>query len=299
MRAMSKMLFVASLIIVTLIPAYDDVASDLIGAWKCPKDLMVNICEVPDSRISVCDCGIFRTFGWVDVAVAIKGDSLIIKANDVDSPFEGRLRIESADRLSGTLTMGYPGEEWYFSGSTEFIKQKPIMPENLNHQLEDIIDSSDYGVLANCRDIVWDALSTISPKAYGYSEKGDVEKLLNAKVYPVIPEDMIGFKRVRSIQIDAHDGIFSYPYFRCRFNKSGGRVFFEKTTGSQRKSGYIYQNSPESLIFLGGWSVNDDPQTAYGSSNSVVGTVYKIGPSRAIMIFPTDDDRVEIYELTK
>ena len=126
-----------------------------------------------------------------------------------------------------------------------------------------------------------------------------VEKLLNAKTYSITPKVMIGLRRVRSIQIDARDGIFSYPYFNCRFKKADGKVFFEKTTGSQRKSGYVYQNSPESLVFLGGWSVNDDPQTEYGSTNSAVGKVYKIGPRKAIMIFPTEEDRVEIYELTK
>ncbi len=61
----------------------------------------------------------------------------------------------------------------------------------------------------------------------------------------------------------------------------------------------MYQNSPESLIFLGGWSVNEDPQTTYGSENSVAGTVYKIGNNKAIMIFPTGENRVEIYELIK
>ena len=173
------------------------------------------------------------------------------------------------------------------------------MPENLNPELEDIILPSDYGVLARDRNIAWEALSTLTPESYGYAEKNMVEKLVNAKTYPITPKDMIGFRRVRSIQIDARDGIFSYPYFNCRFKKADGKVFFEKTTGSQRKSGYVYQNSPESLVFLGGWSVNDDPQTGYGSTNSVVGKVYKIGPRKAIMIFPTEEDRVEIYELTK
>ncbi|MDE6488994.1 MAG: hypothetical protein K2L46_06910, partial [Paramuribaculum sp.] len=60
-----------------------------------------------------------------------------------------------------------------------------------------------------------------------------------------------------------------------------------------------YQNSPESLIFLGGWSVNNDPQTEYGSQNSIAGTIYKIGPRKAIMIFPAGENRIEIYELTK
>lgn len=272
---------------------------NLVGAWQGPKELTINICALPENRLGMCHCGIFRTFGWADVALTVDGDSLMIKAKDYGSPLVGRFRIESAERLTGTLTMGNPGDDWYFNGLAEFIKQKPIMPENINHDLEGTILPADYGNLALARDKAWNALSTVSPSSYGYNEKKVVEKLLNAETYPVTPRDLIGFRRVRSIQIDARDGIFSYPYFNCRFKTIGGKVFFEKTTGSQRKSGYVYQNTPNSLIFLGGWSVNDDPQTAYGSSNSVVGTVYKIGSHKAIMIFPSDDDRVEIYELIK
>lgn len=149
------------------------------------------------------------------------------------------------------------------------------------------------------REMAREVLSTITPSSIGYTEKRMVEKLLSAKTYPISPKEMKGFKRVRSIQIDARDGIFSYLYFNCRFMETNGKIFFEKTKGSQRKSGFIYQNGPASLIFLGGWSVNDDPQTAYGSENSVAGTVYKIGTNKAIMIFPTEENRVEIYELTK
>ncbi len=272
--------------------------SNLVGAWQGPKDMMFNICALPEDRLGICYCGIFRTFGWVNVALTIDGDSLIIKAKDYGSPMVGRFHIESVERLTGTLTMGNPGEDWYFSGPTEFIKQKPIMPDNLNQDLEGIILPSDYGKLALDRDKAWDALSAVSPDSYGYSEKRVVEKLLNAKTYPITPKDLMSFRCVRSIQIDAIDGIFSYPYFNCRFKTVDGKVFFEKTTGSQRKSGYVYQNNSKSLIFLGGWSVNNDPQTKYGSSNSVAGTVYKISPRKAMMIFPTEDNRVEIYELT-
>lgn len=174
-----------------------------------------------------------------------------------------------------------------------------FFPESIDSGLEGLLLPADYGRMVNCREWVSDALATVTPASYGYDEKGGVEKLLNAKIYPVVPADMVGSWRVRSIQIDARDGIFSYPYFRCRFRNVDGKVFFEKTTGSQRKSGYVYQNGPESLAFLGGWSVNDDPQTFYGGENSVVGTLYKIGRNRAIMLFPISSDRVEIYELVK
>ena len=296
---MSSKKYIATLIAISgFLTAFAD-TDNLTGAWKGPKDLMVNICIDNDKQLYVGYCGILRTYGWVDFSTSLTPDSLIIKSADIGSPFEGRFKIESDNRLVGKLEMGSPGDDWYFNGNAELVKEKPVMPENLNPKLEGIILPSDYGVLARDRNIAWEALSTLTPESYGYAEKNMVEKLLNAKTYPITPKDMIGFRRVRSIQIDARDGIFSYPYFNCRFKKTDGKVFFEKTTGSQRKSGYVYQNSPESLVFLGGWSVNDDPQTGYGSTNSVVGKVYKIGPRKAIMIFPTEEDRVEIYELTK
>lgn len=296
---MSSKKYIATLIAISgFLTAFAD-TDNLTGAWKGPKDLMVNLCIDNDKQLYVGYCGILRTYGWVDFSTSLTPDSLIIKSADIGSPFEGRFKIESDNRLVGKLEMGSYGDDWYFNGNAELVKEKPVMPENLNPELEDIILPSDYGVLARDRNIAWEALSTLTPKSYGYAEKKMVEKLLNAKTHPITPKDMIGFRRVRSIQIDARDGIFSYPYFNCRFKKADGKVFFEKTTGSQRKSGYVYQNSPESLVFLGGWSVNDDPQTGYGSTNSVVGKVYKIGPRKAIMIFPTEEDRVEIYELTK
>lgn len=296
---MSSIKYIATLIAISgFLTAFAD-TDNLTGAWKGPKDLMVNICIDNDKQLYVGYCGILRTYGWVDFTTSLTPDSLIIKSTDIGSSFEGRFKIESDNRLVGKLEMGSHGDDWYFNGNAELVKEKPLMPENLNPKLEGIILPSDYGVLARDRNIAWEALSTLTPKSYGYAEKKMVEKLLNAKTHPITPKDMIGFRRVRSIQIDARDGIFSYPYFNCRFKKADGKVFFEKTTGSQRKSGYVYQNSPESLVFLGGWSVNDDPQTGYGSTNSAVGKVYKIGPRKAIMIFPMEEDRVEIYELTK
>lgn len=272
---------------------------DIVGAWKGPDDLMINLCFDGSNNMYVCQCGIFRTFGWVNVEHEFRADSLLLKSTDYGSPFEGRFRIVSADRMIGTLKMGNPGEDWCYDGCAELAKEKPVMPENLNHNLEGIVNESDYGPLSLDRELVRNMLGTLIPASYGYKEKTDVERLLNAKTYPVTPEDMIGFRRVRSIQIAASDGIFSYPYFNCRFKSKDGKIFFEKTTGSQRKAGYIYQNGADSLIFLGGWSVNDEPQTQYGSSNSVAGTVYKTGQNTAIMIFPTENNRVEIYELRK
>lgn len=273
--------------------------ANLIGAWKGPNDLMLNLCADNQNQPYVCLCNIFRTYGWMNFSTTLSGDSLTVHSTDIGAPFDGRFKIASDDKLVGTLSMGNPEDAWYYNGRAELIKQKPEMPDNLNPELEGIILTTDYGVLSLAREKALEVLSTISPNSYGYAEKGEVEKLLSAKTLSITPKEMIGFRRVRSIQIAARDGIFSYPYFNCLFKEIDGKVFFEKTKGSQRKSGYLYQNMPESLIFLGGWSVNDDPQNAYGSENSVAGTVYKIGMHKAIMIFPTENNRVEIYEFIK
>ena len=50
-------------------------------------------------------------------------------------------------------------------------------------------------------------------------------------------------------------------------------------------------------LFLGGWSVNNDPQTTYNSPNSVAGMVYKIGTGKIIMLFVMSNQTFEIYEL--
>ena len=212
---------------------------------------------------------------------------LLITLLIADSPMSAMFSHAEAGNLTGARK------------GPQDLMINPEMPDNLNHALEGTILPTDYGVLSLDREMAQEVLSAVTAGSIGYAEKRVVEKLLSAKTHPISPKDMIGFKQVRSIQIDARYGIFSYPYFNCRFKEADGKIFFEKTKGSQRKSGFMYQNSPESLIFLGGWSVNEDPQTTYGSENSVAGTVYKIGNNKAIMIFPTGENRVEIYELIK
>ncbi len=171
----------------------------------------------------------------------------------------------------------------------------------------DYVDYSLYGIIKN-RD--WDrlvldreqalsVLEYLSPDAYGINERTMVSKLLTAKALKVSNQELLTYKRVRSIQVNDM-GIFSYPYFSCRFRGKDGKLFFEKTSGSQRKSGYIYDNKPYSKVFLGGWSVNDDPQTTYDSENAVPGMIYKIGANKVIMLFLAPDEQsFEIYEILK
>ncbi len=175
----------------------------------------------------------------------------------------------------------------------------PEMPDNLNHALEGTILPTDYGVLSLGRGKGTGSIVGCYSRFNRICRKESCRKVAQRKNISHIAQ------RYDRIQASAFNtdrcplrhfllSVFQLPI-------QGGRRenIFEKTKGSQRKSGFMYQNSPESLIFLGGWSLNEDPLTTYGSENSVAGTVYKIGNNKAIMIFPTGENRVEIYELIK
>jgi hypothetical protein len=131
--------------------------------------------------------------------------------------------------------------------------------------------------------------------------------LLKAPKLSIIPFDLINYKKVRSIQCHKYNnvyaqgyGVIEYDFFNCKFTiQTNNQLFFRKTSGSQRKSGHIYKKDSTSCIFLGGWSVNDDPQTKYGSENSQAGTLYRIAENKMLMVFYGSPDSFELYEIIK
>lgn len=161
-----------------------------------------------------------------------------------------------------------------------------------------LILPDDYDCLVMNREKALDILSALDATAYGINERGMVERMLTQQELAVSSQELSAYRRVRSIQVN-NSGIFSYPYFACRFTRRDGRIFFEKTSGSQRKSGFVYDNRPTSKLFLGGWSVNNDPQTAYGSEKSQAGMLYKTAADRLMMLFVVPGRSFEIYELRK
>lgn len=208
--------------------------------------------------------------------------------------------------LSSFAQSGAAGYGYNYTDSVEVVEVIEVDAIEAVDSL-DYVDYSLYGIIKN-RD--WDrlvldreqalsVLEALPSNAYGINEKSTVKRLLSSKNLKITNQELLQYRKVRSIQVNDM-GIFSYPYFACRFKKKEGKLFFEKLTGSQRKSGYVYDNKPNSKVFLGGWSINDDPQTAYDSENSVPGMIYKIGANKIIMVFLAPDEQsFEIYELTK
>src|SRR5262245_55725001 len=85
-----------------------------------------------------------------------------------------------------------------------------------------------------------------------------------------------------------------YPSFDCRFFRKNGKLFFEKTTGSQRRSGYLYPGADDYMVFLGTKTMNEDVNS--GEYTDTVGILVSKANDRFLLIL---DATQEGYEISK
>ncbi|MDF5866080.1 DUF4893 domain-containing protein [Pseudomonas aeruginosa] len=93
----------------------------------------------------------------------------------------------------------------------------------------------------------------------------ELEQLELSLAQPVVAVDekgLLGDWKCRSTQADQY-GIYRYPNFQCRIRRTDHGLFLEKTSGSQRVSGYLFREGARCYVFLGGATVNDEPQVAF------------------------------------
>jgi len=113
---------------------------------------------------------------------------------------------------------------------------------------------------------------------------------------PFKEKDLLGAWRCRSIQ--ANDRlVIVYPFFNCRFIRKDGKLFFQKTTGSQRRSGYLYPSTSDHMVFLGSLTMNDDVNS--GEYTDTAGVLVRKERSRFLLILDATQNSYELYEIVK
>ncbi|GMV28521.1 MAG: hypothetical protein AMXMBFR59_06460 [Rhodanobacteraceae bacterium] len=137
--------------------------------------------------------------------------------------------------------------------------------------------------------------------------KAVVEELLAETHRPLDADALAGDWKIRSLQGGRY-GIYAYPWFKARITRREGGLFFEKTSGSQRRSGWLLspKDGPGAWYFVGGATVNEDPQVTYSKDDGAaprdsdsVGTVWGISDERVLMLLDVGDDGYEIYQLKR
>jgi hypothetical protein len=121
-------------------------------------------------------------------------------------------------------------------------------------------------------------------------------ELLKPQDRPFKEKDLLGNWRCRTILANNRI-VVVYPFFNCRFIRKDGKLFFQKTSGSQRRSGYIYPSTDDHMVFLGSLTVNDDVNS--GEYTDTVGVLVRKASDRFLLILDATPEGYEIYEIVK
>lgn len=132
----------------------------------------------------------------------------------------------------------------------------------------------------------------------------ELDKVLAGVATPATDKDLAGKWRCRTIKLGGEFGALTiYGYFPCRIAMKGGRLMFEKPTGSQRKAGELYRLGDDSLLLVAVGYYDDEQPFAYGSKpdRDEVGILYRTGPKRLRVEFPSPhyESRFDIIDMVK
>lgn len=101
--------------------------------------------------------------------------------------------------------------------------------------------------------------------------------------------DARGNWRCRVLKLGKTDPrLVVYPWFACRMSEDGAGLRLEKTSGSQRTSGYFYDDGDTRMIYLGALHYGDEQPMRYGvdQKRNMVAYAFALGPKRMRLEFP-------------
>jgi hypothetical protein len=106
-------------------------------------------------------------------------------------------------------------------------------------------------------------------EAQSGSDMGAINEVLGPQGTPL--GDPNGSWRCRTIKLGGMTPSRVYSWFNCRVSDRGGHLYFQKMSGSQRTSGYLYPNGDGTYVYLGATSMRSEPWHAYSGSGAGVG----------------------------
>lgn len=262
--------------------------------------------------------------GWKIAEVwEVSGQSCVLVAASVDGKVEwhafktrspshlGSLSAGDVTVEAGRVRFAKPvPEKWapYFPAGEELKDNEPWWGDLIHPQHLDGVKNW-HSMLSSAVADIRGELGSGEDLADARAELPFLDSVLAAKPSPIKGSDLLGDWKVRSVQHGTGGSVFAYPWFKCRISEAGGGLLkFEKTTGSQRRSGKLYRHNGSSWVFLGGSTVNEDPQVSYQgkvakdepTDSDTFGVLVSLGPGRYAIIMDFGGPRGwEIYEIKK
>ena len=120
------------------------------------------------------------------------------------------------------------------------------------------------------------------------SDLAAIDSVIHAQATSASPSALAGAWRCRTIKLGGLTPDVIYSWFRCRISERGGALFFEKLSGSQRTSGFLFSEG-SGYVYLGASYV-----TAYGPPEKP--PVYS-GRGASAGAAATPDDQIGLLSL--
>jgi len=147
-------------------------------------------------------------------------------------------------------------------------------------------------------------------EAQGGANMDVIHAVLDPARQPITAEALIGSWRCRTIKLGGMTASIVYTWFQCRISDHGGQLFFEKVSGSQRTSGYLYPQDG-GFVYLGALHMSTEPEHTYsgngasagaaGTPDDQIGYLAGIGGKRARIEFPepVQESTFDVLELAR
>ncbi len=123
-------------------------------------------------------------------------------------------------------------------------------------------------------------------EAQSGADYGLIRSVLDRPAMPVSRGALLGTWRCRTMKLGGMTPDIVYSWFRCRIAEHGGRLTFQKVSGSQLLTGVLYRHESGGFVLLGGYSVKGEPMHRYSGR----------GPSAGARATP--DDAVGLLSAT-
>ncbi|MDE2133061.1 MAG: DUF4893 domain-containing protein [Alphaproteobacteria bacterium] len=134
-----------------------------------------------------------------------------------------------------------------------------------------------------------------------------IHSLLDAQP---VSGSLAGNWRCRTIKLGGLTPDVIYTWFRCRISERDGALFFEKLSGTQRMSGFLYPQDGD-FVYLGASSVKGEKPHAYSGNGAEAGaaatpddqigvlSLLADGRARLELPYPLQESTFDVIELKR
>jgi hypothetical protein len=175
-----------------------------------------------------------------------------------------------------------------------------VVPAIADGQVQKLITAADKARLDN-----YDVTRKAALSEARRGAPADIKQLdaLLAKPVRFSDGDLTGTWKCRTIKAGGLSPLVVYGWFKCKVSDDGSGWQLEKTTGSQRTRGRLFDDGEKRAIYLGSGYVNTDPAKPYGSGPQTdqVGYAFRSSASEWRIEFPAPyyESKLDIIEFKR